>query len=77
MVSSVMQILRPDRRTYFLPLVFGFIILPEQATFSHSTVLEAYLSDIGKTFIRTFLYLLQEECSWRSPFVPRWEGLAG
>ncbi|XP_056118661.1 zona pellucida protein AX 2 [Rhinichthys klamathensis goyatoka] len=38
--------LRPDRRTYFLPLVFGFVILPEQASFSHSAVLEASLSDI-------------------------------
>jgi len=51
MASSVMQILRADRRTYFLSLVFGFIILPERASFSYSTVLEASLSDIGKTFV--------------------------
>ncbi|XP_073708828.1 zona pellucida protein AX 2 [Garra rufa] len=37
---------RPDVRTYTLSLVFGFIILPEHASFSHSTVLEATLNDI-------------------------------
>lgn len=50
MVSSVMQMFRPDRRTYILPLVFGFVILPEHASFSHSAVLEVSLNDTGKTF---------------------------
>lgn len=50
MVSSVMQTVRPDLRTYVLDLVFGFVILPERTAFSHSVVLEASLADIGKTF---------------------------
>ncbi|XP_051732227.1 zona pellucida protein AX 2 isoform X2 [Ctenopharyngodon idella] len=37
--------LHPDRRTYSLPLVFGFVILPEQASFSYSTELEVSLND--------------------------------
>ncbi|XP_067273365.1 zona pellucida protein AX 2 [Pseudorasbora parva] len=39
--------LRPDRRTYFLPLVFGFIIMPEHASFSYSAVLEASIDNIA------------------------------
>ncbi|RXN26748.1 zona pellucida sperm-binding 2-like isoform X2 [Labeo rohita] len=37
---------RPDVRTYSLPLVFGFIILPEHTLFSYSTVLEASTTNI-------------------------------
>ncbi|XP_048064404.1 zona pellucida protein AX 2 isoform X1 [Megalobrama amblycephala] len=39
------KIFRPDRRTYILPLVFGFIILPEHASFSHPAVLQVSLND--------------------------------
>lgn len=37
---------RPDVTTYMLPLIFGFVILPERSSFLHSVVLEASLSDI-------------------------------
>lgn len=33
---------------YFLPLVFGFIVLPEEVPFAHATELEASLQDVGE-----------------------------
>lgn len=85
MVSYVMQNFRLDVTTYTLPLVFGFAIMPEHTTFAHSIVLEASLADIGKTF--RLIYCKKtlhvgyksraKSCSWRSPFVPRGQGLAG
>nr|XP_055042356.1 zona pellucida protein AX 2 [Misgurnus anguillicaudatus] len=38
--------LRYDVTSYTLPLIFGFVILPEHATFLHSAVLEASLRDL-------------------------------
>uniref|UniRef100_A0A673HFR5 Uncharacterized LOC107712422 n=1 Tax=Sinocyclocheilus rhinocerous TaxID=307959 RepID=A0A673HFR5_9TELE len=37
---------RLDVTTYTLPLVFGFVIMPEHTAFAHSIVLEASLADI-------------------------------
>lgn len=39
---------------YFLPLIFGFIILPEDTPFAHPVDLQASLQDVGK--IMTFIH---------------------
>ena len=43
---------------YFLPLDFGFLIMPENAAFAHTVELQASLHDVGEmisVFIIEFL----------------------
>ncbi|XP_075940471.1 uncharacterized protein LOC142942148 [Anarhichas minor] len=46
--SDVVLKHNPDRlvTTYFLPLIFGFIILPEETQFAHTVELQASLQDV-------------------------------
>lgn len=36
---------------YFLPLVFGFLIQPEEIPFPYAVDLEAFLQDVGEMFV--------------------------
>ncbi|XP_037305477.2 uncharacterized protein LOC119195013 [Pungitius pungitius] len=44
--------------TYFLPLTFGFIILPEETTFAHKVELQASLKDVA-------LPTITGTCDWK------------
>lgn len=45
--------------TYFLPLVFGFIILPEETPFAHPVDVETSLQDVGKiAFAFDFIFIM-------------------
>lgn len=51
LVFSHPQNPEPLVTTYTLPLVFGFLILPEDAPFAHPVELEASLQDVGEAHL--------------------------
>lgn len=51
-LSNYLQNPQPLDTQYTLPLVFGFLIMPEETAFSHSVMVEASLRDVGE-MIRT------------------------
>lgn len=50
-----MQNPKPLDTQYTLPLIFGFLILPEETVFSHSVEVEASLRDVGEMIYSRFL----------------------
>lgn len=54
-LSLILQNPEPLVTVYFLPLIFGFLILPEETPFAHPVDLEASLQDVGETILMCHL----------------------
>ena len=64
--SNVLPPQNPNVKTvtYGLHIVFGFLIQPEQTTFSYSSVLEAAVDDTGKVCVCVWTLTSETIAPW-------------